>query len=480
MPVTIDLSDKFTPSDSEQATLTTEQAMAGPCATEVTHTKESAENGEWANNFTGELNFLCDWGSAIVAMHSDYSQEYMDRRWKIKCSPVIGATLEDCVWGTTTPDQEWALPVINTGVIVGMEGKFNPATDDRLYNFRFCQLGGVAPATVAPGWTPWLAQDGWNKPMSFSAEANEFISQVGGQFNKHYTDRVFRFHRQEFCMDAAPTPAPTDAADCVDCIVWGDPHIISFDVNRKRKMEHPAKEAFFRSRNWKTDELTVHDEGVFWLVNNAQMKIQARYRHNESNPALTSLYTVAISGPFVGNNLLVIGTLEHSIRWNKQSILESQPSKFHNKWVKADYHNKAELVSSGRKGPGIDMELPNGMTLTVNRWKKSLALKITQCGAPPSAQEGQCGNNNHDLSDDTPQILAQEAPAQVPEVLFKAQKEKARFFEEKVPEILMASPKAQHVSKASKSKKIKKQHSLLQQEKNIGKPRKFKKHGMHH
>jgi len=53
----------------------------------------------------------------------------------------------------------------------------------------------------------------------------------------------------------------------------------------------------------------------------------------------------------------------------------------------------------------------------VNRWKKSLALKITQCGTPPANQEGQCGNNNHDLADDTPAILEQKFGGKVPEML---------------------------------------------------------------
>merc|ERR1712187_123783 len=105
-----------------------------------------------------------------------------------------------------------------------------------------------------------------------------------------------------------PTPPPTEpptyskgtttattmvgAAKCLNpgsCIVWGDPHILTFDAHGKRLMQHPHREAFFRTRNWKLDEVTVTDEGTFWLVRSDDVHIQGRYEANTSNANVTNL-----------------------------------------------------------------------------------------------------------------------------------------------------------------------------------------------
>merc|ERR1719399_916922 len=39
---------------------------------------------------------------------------------------------------------------------------------------------------------------------------------------------------------APPTASPTETRS--DCIIWGDPHIIPFDVQHKRQLGHPVRE----------------------------------------------------------------------------------------------------------------------------------------------------------------------------------------------------------------------------------------------
>jgi len=62
-----------------------------------------------------------------------------------------------------------------------------------------------------------------------------------------------------------------------------------------------------------------------------------------------------------------------------------------------------ESVSDGRKGDGIDVTLPGNMKLTVNRFERGLAVKITMCAQ--KWQDGQCGNFNGDVSDDTQDFI---------------------------------------------------------------------------
>jgi hypothetical protein len=129
--------------------------------------------------------------------------------------------------------------------------------------------------------------------------------------------------------DLVPTPAPTPVptptttvpkqttttttlsgdGKCVDCVVWGDPHIITFDLNNKRRHEHPNREAFFRTRNWKLDELNLYEEGNFWLVKSEQVYIQGKYVKNATHPEFTSLGALAVGGPFLKGSTMVFSNI---------------------------------------------------------------------------------------------------------------------------------------------------------------------------
>ena len=177
--------------------------------------------------------------------------------------------------------------------------------------------------------------------------------------------------------------------------------MISFDLHSKELAKHPQREAFFRTRDYKHAQLTVIDVGTFWLVKSDDVQIQGRYEHRPDDPRATSLTALAVSGPFLNHNVLVIRTLFEKSTWNGEEILPAGeiPSVFLNGFVRAIYHKSSEIVKDGTRGPGIDIELPSQVKLIVNRWNSSMDCSITM---PPHArgQSGQCGNFNGDASDD--------------------------------------------------------------------------------
>lgn len=181
-----------------------------------------------------------------------------------------------------------------------------------------------------------------------------------------------------------------DAVACGNCIVWGDPHIMSFATHRKRLAQHPDKEALLRTRSWKLDQLTTNEVGTYWLVQSEQVLIQARYWKNWTNTNTTVLGAVVVGGPFLSGNVLIFRPLSSDVTWNDESIVGQLGSTFHNEWISARYHAHAEMVKDGKQGPGIEATLPLGVSLAVNRWKHNLAIKIHMC-ALPSGQSGQCG-----------------------------------------------------------------------------------------
>jgi len=174
-------------------------------------------------------------------------------------------------------------------------------------------------------------------------------------------------------------------------------------------MQHPNREAFFRTRNWKLDEVNVMDEGTFWLVKSDDVQIQGRYMKNTSAANWTNLVSLALGGPFLEGNTFIIQTLSGKVTWNGEEILSHMGSEFSNNLISAKYHTDAEIVKDGHRGPGIEISLPHSVKLMVNRWKLGLAAKIQMCSV--SGQDGQCGNFNGDHHDDVQGILMARLPS---------------------------------------------------------------------
>jgi hypothetical protein len=147
------------------------------------------------------------------------------------------------------------------------------------------------------------------------------------------------------------------------------------------------------------DELSVQENGTFWLVKSSAVHIQGRYGQNQKHPELTSLDAFAVGGPFLNDNVLVIRPLSGAVTWNNLEILSSLPSVFTNRYVSARYHKGAEMVKDGSMAPAIEVSLPRGVKLTINRWATMLEAKIDMC--LEENQDGQCGNFNGNVTDDT-------------------------------------------------------------------------------
>merc|ERR1712050_404581 len=76
--------------------------------------------------------------------------------------------------------------------------------------------------------------------------------------------------------------------------------------------------------------------------------------------------------------------------------------------VSAHYHELEEPIDKAethRPIHGVDLDLPHGVRVTVNRWAKHLDVLIAmrpQWGG----QDGHCGNLNFDAKDDTLELIS--------------------------------------------------------------------------
>jgi len=152
--------------------------------------------------------------------------------------------------------------------------------------------------------------------------------------------------------------------------------------------------------------------GDVWLVkgeaaDGQSVHIQARYLRDDSNPEeQLFIKSLALGGDFLEGNTLIIRPTQDNCTWNGKPILVEQTSIFQDAkgLVKAKRHTDAKLVENiAVDNPGLDVELPNGVKLLVNRQRKYVNLIITM--APLKSQDGLCGNFNGQADDDSLEMI---------------------------------------------------------------------------
>jgi hypothetical protein len=168
-------------------------------------------------------------------------------------------------------------------------------------------------------------------------------------------------------------------------------------------------------------DLKDGDMADVWLVHGKaddgqSVSIQARYMRDDSaSERQLFVKSLAVGGDFLEGNTLVIRPLQDNITWTTpdgdcSEVLDEQTSKFNVKGLlKAKRHTNARLVEDPSiENPGVDIELPKGVKLLVNRQKNYVNVVVTM--PPLSAQDGLCGNFNGNADDDSLEMIEERDP----------------------------------------------------------------------
>jgi len=221
--------------------------------------------------------------------------------------------------------------------------------------------------------------------------------------------------RSSFVKDNGKLPKCDESGVCN---IIEDPHIQVFDgaqvslfaydgtAHSKKKEPIALVQKF-------DDWLDAFDDK--WLVKSNKVSIQARYVEiADGDERKTFMRAMAVGGPFLEGNTLVVGGLNEQVTWNGAEILTSQTSEFNVEGlIKATRHmNSSRIEDMSQPHPGIDIQLPGGVGLTVNRLHSYINAGI-KMQPQEGGQDGLCGNFNGIGNDDELEMVAQRSNADV-------------------------------------------------------------------
>eukprot|EP00930_Biecheleria_cincta_P034752 TRINITY_DN23974_c0_g1_i1.p1 TRINITY_DN23974_c0_g1~~TRINITY_DN23974_c0_g1_i1.p1 ORF type:complete len:417 (-),score=54.06 TRINITY_DN23974_c0_g1_i1:165-1415(-) len=185
--------------------------------------------------------------------------------------------------------------------------------------------------------------------------------------------------KQNYCCSTAQKGCHDDAQACV---LWGDPHIKTFDKSR----------------------LVFYSAGDFWLVKTPTIQIQGRFQatdwtRNNDKTDYSSMTSIIVGGPFLGHKIEVQSMLG-KIYCDGNEILPN----FGDAYCGAGhvvYDSQGALVDQAMAflpHKVVHLYLPGQVSMQVNRWPNFVNAKIVM--SKREGQDGVCGNFNGVQSDD--------------------------------------------------------------------------------
>jgi len=166
---------------------------------------------------------------------------------------------------------------------------------------------------------------------------------------------------------------------------WGgDPHNIEVgetnDCALKKGSEHLS-------------DMLAH--GDYWILKNEEKSIQIQGRYGVFPVA--AVEKVAVGGSFLGGHKLIIPPMGGDVTWDGSPILTDFPSTFKDgSFIEAQWHEEPERGVNGTlHAKGIDLQLPLGIKILVDRWSSHIDVLVQQKSNDAGIDEGHCSEGSN-------------------------------------------------------------------------------------
>jgi len=190
------------------------------------------------------------------------------------------------------------------------------------------------------------------------------------------------------------TSTTTTTPEMINCAVWGEPHLTTFDLYKIVGPDHEDNLVANHDGTgyWRIEDIVFPFFflwGDFWLVYSENVRIQARYASRSGY----AVHGVAMGGPFLGGHTLEIEDLfdgQGDAKWDGQAVIDT----FFNEYVtmRLQRSGSFSIVS-------VLFQLPNDVTVSITR-NGFATVKVTM-PQQVNGQDGHCGKGDGDLTDDT-------------------------------------------------------------------------------
>lgn len=191
------------------------------------------------------------------------------------------------------------------------------------------------------------------------------------------------YAKKDYCCRTANRACHEEHKVTGDCVLWGDPHIKTFDKSR----------------------LVFYSEGDFWIVKSQTIKIQGRFQATDwtkknDNTDYSSMTSIIVGGPFLGGHKIEVQSMLGKILCDGNDVLNQFGVSYCGSG-KIVYNSQGALVDQAMAflpHKVVHMELPDSLHMQVNRWPNFINAKISM--TQQDSQDGVCGNFNGNSGDD--------------------------------------------------------------------------------
>jgi len=221
-----------------------------------------------------------------------------------------------------------------------------------------------------------------------------------------YTKEVWSQAKQDYCCRVKNLGCPTTVAPPKPpavpkmCVLWGDPHIITFD----------------QVGTDKNQATSFYGDGDFYIVKSSTVVIQGRFEGTKYTEGLAATNRIVVGGPFLHGHKIEVGTRESGVLTvDGEPVLTGFPSQYVGLGFTLKYNDQGEVpdvVPEGNEKRIVHMDLPLGVRVVVYQWENYMDVKIVMTKQP--GHDGVCGNFNGNMGDDTTQAIMARIGARVP------------------------------------------------------------------